>query len=152
MPQQQHPPQQQNQQIEYKMPDQQPQQQQHIQITQEMAQAAQQQNCVYIECAPLIEMQQDQNTFIPPSQINYNIQPQNHIPLGSYSLQAVTPVQVYNGSYTMPLQQMQPTNMLHNQVMFLFISELVSFNEDILCTICYAGYSVVPRLWTLVVL
>lgn len=88
---------------------------QHIQVTQDISQPPQT-NCVYIECAPLIEMQQDQNGFVSAPQINYNVQPQNHIPLGSYSLQTVTPVQVYNGAYTMPLQQMQPTNMLHNQV------------------------------------
>lgn len=85
-----------------------------LQVTQDMTQPTQ--NCVYIECSPLIDMQQDQNAFIPPPQINYNVQPQNHLPLGNYSLQTVTPVQVYNGTYTMPLQQMQSTNMLHNQV------------------------------------
>lgn len=115
--QQQSPPDQQQQVQQQQMPQQQPQPepiQQHIQVAQEMK--ATPANCLYIECAPLIEMQQDQNTFIPAPQINYNLQPQNHIPLGGYSLQTVTPVQVYNGTYTMPLQQMQPANMLHNQV------------------------------------
>lgn len=74
-------------------------------------------NCLYVECTPLVDIQQDQNGFIQTAQINYNIQPQNHMPLGSYSIQTVAPVQVYSGAYTMPVQQMQPTvNVLHNQV------------------------------------
>lgn len=91
-------------------------------ISEQLAQAAQQNNCVYIECPPMLEpLTQDQNTFIPVSQnppplsqINYNIQ-QNHLQLG-YNIQSVSQVQVYNGTYTMPLQPMQTTNMLHNQV------------------------------------
>lgn len=72
-------------------------------------------NCLYVECTPLIDLQ-DQNGFIQSSQLNYNIQPQNHVPINGYGMQTVTPVQVYNGGYTMPIQQMQPANLLHNQV------------------------------------
>ncbi|KAJ8920964.1 hypothetical protein NQ315_015758 [Exocentrus adspersus] len=93
-----------------------------LSITSQLAQATQQGNCVYIECPPMMEqLSQDQNTFIPVaqnqtplSQINYNIQ-QNHLQLG-YNIQSVGQVQVYNGTYAMPLQTMQAGNMLHNQI------------------------------------
>ncbi|KAJ8927673.1 hypothetical protein NQ314_019829 [Rhamnusium bicolor] len=95
-----------------------------LDITQQLTQAAHPSNCVYIECPPMLEqLSQEQNAFIPVSQsqpplsqINYNIQHQNHLQLGGYNIQSVSQVQVYNGTYTMPLQPMQPTNMLHNQV------------------------------------
>lgn len=73
-------------------------------------------NCLYVECAPLVDLQQDQNGFIQTSQLNYNIQPQNHVSLNGYGIQTVAPVQVYNGGYTMPIQQMQPANLIHNQI------------------------------------
>jgi hypothetical protein len=120
------------------------QSQQHIEQQQTVQQVTQQQqiskldeldlnqqinqnNCVYIECAPLLEIQQEQKfdpLFVPASQhqqpsltqINYNVQSQNHLQLNSYNLQGVSQVQVYNGTYTMPLQPMQPANILHNQV------------------------------------
>ncbi|KAJ8978009.1 hypothetical protein NQ317_002771 [Molorchus minor] len=88
-------------------------------------QLAQPNNCVYIECAPILEqLSQDQNGFIssqsvqpPLSQINYNIQHQNHIQLSGYNIQGVGQVQVYNGTYTMPMQpNMQNANVMHNQV------------------------------------
>lgn len=119
------------------------QQQQHVdhhqiqQVTQpqqlnkldeiDLNQQINQNNCVYIECAPLLEIQQEQKfepVFVPASQpqqpsltqINYNVQSQNHLQLNNYNLQGVSQVQVYNSTYNMPLQPMQPANILHNQV------------------------------------
>lgn len=74
-----------------------------------------QNSCVFVECNALIDMGQERydptGAVTAPSaltQINYNIQPQNHIPIGGYSLQPLAQVQVYN-SYAMPLtQQMTP--------------------------------------------
>lgn len=74
-------------------------------------------NCLYVECTPLVDLQQDQNGFMQASQLNYNIQTQNHVPINGYGIQTIAPVQVYSGGYAMPIQQMQPTNVLHNQVM-----------------------------------
>ena len=93
----------------------------------DMNQPITQNSCVYIECAPLLEIQQEQKfdpVFVPASQaqqpaltqINYNVQSQNHLQLNGYNLQGVGQVQVYNGTYTMPLQTMPPTNILQNQV------------------------------------
>lgn len=86
-----------------------------------------QQNCVYIECAPLVEITHEQkfDAYLatpqpqppPLTPINYNIQPQNHLQINGYNIQNVGQVQVYNGTaYAMPIQTMQPTNVLHNQV------------------------------------
>lgn len=97
-----------------------------IDLNQQIAQNS----CVYIECSPLLEIQQQEqkfdSVFVPVSQpqpqpppltqINYNIQNQNHLQLNGYNLQGLNQVQVYNGGYTMPLQPMQPTNLIHNQV------------------------------------
>ncbi|GJQ86506.1 hypothetical protein Trydic_g10406 [Trypoxylus dichotomus] len=81
-------------------------------------------NCVFIECAPLIDLPHDETKFVDPFgnvtetppliPINYNMQAENH--LSSCSLQTVRQVQVYNGTYTMPLQQMQPANIIQNQL------------------------------------
>lgn len=89
---------------------------QHIHHVTQDIKMPQANNCLYVECAPLVDLQQDQNGFIQASQLNYNIQQQNHVPINGYGIQTVAPVQVYNGGYTMPLQQMQPTNLLHNEV------------------------------------
>ncbi|KAK9730407.1 Zinc-finger associated domain (zf-AD) [Popillia japonica] len=80
-------------------------------------------NCVFIECAPLIDLPHEETKFVDPFgnmsepppliPINYNM-PENH--LNSCSLQTVRQVQVFNGTYTMPLQQMQPANIIQNQV------------------------------------
>ncbi|KAB0797178.1 hypothetical protein PPYR_08172 [Photinus pyralis] len=79
------------------------------------------QNCVYIECAPLLDIQEQKfdglNSISQPlTQLNYNVQSQNHLPITGYTLPALGQVQVYNGSYTMPVQQLPPTNELQNQV------------------------------------
>lgn len=81
-------------------------------------------SCVYIECAPLIDLPHEEAKFVdsygnitePPPLVplNYNMQPDSH--LNSCSLQTVRQVQIYNGTYTMPLQQMQPANIIQNQV------------------------------------
>lgn len=118
---------------------------QQIQIQQQQPQAQQpaqqidvnqlthipQNNCVYIECTPLLDIsqeqrfdtlapvtqqQQQQQQSQPLTQVNYNVPSQNQLhSLGSYSLHTVGQVQVYNGNYTMPLQPMQPS-LMHNQV------------------------------------
>lgn len=86
----------------------------------------QQNNCVYAECNPIMDQIPQQNSFAPVTQaqqqplthLNYN-QPQQHSQLHlGYIIQGVSqvqPVQVYNTNYSMPLQQMQPANVLHNQ-------------------------------------
>lgn len=115
-PQQQHIQQQhEHQQIQHQPPQPEPLSQHIHQVTQEMKMPPTN-NCLYVECAPLVDLQQDQNGFIQASQLNYNIQTQNHMPVNGYSIQTVAPVQVYNGGYAMPIQQMQPPPVLHNQV------------------------------------
>lgn len=71
----------------------------------------QQNDCVYIECNPLLEhLSQEHTNFVSVPQhqglssMNYNIQHHNQI--GGYTLQNVAQVQVYNSAYSMPLQQM----------------------------------------------
>lgn len=103
------------QQLSQVQPQQQPTHQQ-TQITQPA-----QNNCVYIECAPLLDLQEQRFDALgtinqPLSQINYNIPSQNHLSLTGYSLPSVGQVQVYSGAYAMPMQQMQPSTMLQNSV------------------------------------
>ncbi|XP_022913647.2 zinc finger protein ZFP2-like [Onthophagus taurus] len=76
-------------------------------------------NCVFIECAPILDMQGEEkfvhfNTINQPhetlTQVDYNIHTDGH---HSYNLQAV---QVYNGTYTVPVQDVQPGTIIQNQV------------------------------------
>ncbi|KAK5646382.1 hypothetical protein RI129_004846 [Pyrocoelia pectoralis] len=95
-------------------------QQQHT-MTFQASQPQPTQNCVYIECAPLLDLQEQKFDGLgsisqPLTQLNYNVQSQNHLPITSYTLPPLGQVQVYNGSYTMPVQQIQTTNDLQNQV------------------------------------
>ena len=169
-------------QIEHKnqsslQPQQQQQQQQQQQPTTEVQEVNHQNDCVYIECTPMIEISQESSqkfdnfTSIAQAQvpqlthINYSLQPTNHIhsinrnkpigmvsqqscetvprgllrfidnnmfhqeppastvkdikhihSIGNYNLQPVEQVQIYNGTYTMPLQQIQQSNVIQNQV------------------------------------
>lgn len=76
-------------------------------------QQVQHNDCVYIECNPMLDhLPHEQTNFIsvhPQHQtigsMNYNI-PHNQIQIGGYALQNVGQVQVYNGTYTLPLQPM----------------------------------------------
>lgn len=68
-------------------------------------------DCVFIECSPILEpLPHEQNNFISVQQqhhsINYNMPHHNHqLQIGGYSLQNVTPI--YSSTYSMPLQPMQ---------------------------------------------
>lgn len=78
-------------------------------------QQVQQSDCVYIECNPILDHHShEQTNFISVHQqhqslgpVNYNIPHHNQIQIGGYALQNVGQLQVYNGTYTMPLQTMQ---------------------------------------------
>lgn len=69
-------------------------------------------DCVFIECNPILEhLPHEQTNFISVHQqhqaVNYNIPHHNQIQISGYTLQNVSQVPVYNGTYTMPLQQVQ---------------------------------------------
>ncbi|KAG5897250.1 hypothetical protein JTB14_013154 [Gonioctena quinquepunctata] len=78
---------------------------------QELVQTVQQE-CVYIECNPLIQtIVQNSNNFnsVPQAlnQISYNTD-QSGMQLNGYSMPDVGQVQVYTGSYDLPLQSVNP--------------------------------------------
>lgn len=69
-------------------------------------------DCVYVECNPMLDqLSHEQTNFISVHQqhqtINYNIPHHNQIQIGGYTLQNVSQVPIYNGTYGMPLQPMQ---------------------------------------------
>ncbi|CAG9854528.1 unnamed protein product [Phyllotreta striolata] len=69
-------------------------------------------NCVYIECNPLIENIPQDNHFMSLPQNNQSQMTQiDYNQLGTFNVEGVGQVQVYNSSYSMPLQQ---TTVLHN--------------------------------------
>ncbi|KAK4879762.1 hypothetical protein RN001_007908 [Aquatica leii] len=118
----QHQEQSQQEQIHQQVPQQQTHQQPHQQQHPMTHQPPQQNNCVYIECAPLLDLQEQRFDALgsitqPLTQLNYNVQSQNHLSLSGYTLPTVGQVQVYNSTYAMPIQQMQPNTVLQNQIL-----------------------------------
>ncbi|XP_072377159.1 uncharacterized protein [Diabrotica undecimpunctata] len=69
-------------------------------------------SCVFIECNPIIDSIGHENNFIPPSQPEQQISQLDYNQLSGYNVDSVGNVQVYNGSYNMPLEH---TGVLHNQ-------------------------------------
>nr|CAH7724692.1 unnamed protein product [Callosobruchus chinensis] len=91
-----------------------------LEITHQIAQAVQGNNCVYIECSPVLEsVPQETHNYISVSQsqpppltpIDYQ---QQQLQLQGYNIQGIGPVQVYNGAY-IPVHQMQTTDVINNQ-------------------------------------
>lgn len=82
-------------------------------------QQVQQNDCVFLECNPMMDhISHEQTNFIsvhqqhqPLGTLNYGIPNHNQIQIGSYTLQNVAQVQVYNGTYPMPLQPVQCSQM-----------------------------------------
>lgn len=111
------------------------------------AQAVPENNCVYIECNPLTENLPQENNFIPITQTD---QPQitqiDYNQLGTFNVECVGTVQVYNGPYSMPLQH---SAVLHNnaemapvQVKYLiFLLYIFIVNNFLVCILVYAFFS-----------
>ncbi|XP_017770782.1 PREDICTED: zinc finger protein 583-like [Nicrophorus vespilloides] len=86
------------------------------QVVQQIAQPTQQ-DIVFIDCGEMLEITHNQTGFEPMqnpvSGVSYNLQPQNVHTISDYPLESV---QVFNSSYPMPLQPMQNTSVIHNQI------------------------------------
>lgn len=94
-------------------------------------------DCVYVECNPILDnLPHEQTNFIsvhqPHQTINYNIPHHNQIQIGGYTLQNVSQVPIYNGTYSMPLQPIQCNQGLPQlQVISFCFSQLFPYSHDL---------------------